>query len=93
MTRNEVEQVLQEFFPRFWRGDYISHQHANRFGTTLIETKEWHNRSVQYVYNKDGVITSCIVVNTATLGLNRTTCKEVKSIDELKVRLFKRYLT
>ena len=93
MNKVEVENVLQEFFPRFWKGDYISHRNTNKHGTTLIETKEWHNRVVQYDYNKDGSVNCCLVVITATLGLNRTTCKEVKNIDELKVRLFKRYLT
>lgn len=88
MKKVEVENVLQEFFPRFWKGDYISHRNTNKQGGTLIETKEWHNRIVQYSYNERGAILCCLVIITATLGLNRTSCKEVKSLDELKKRLF-----
>lgn len=85
MTRNEVEQVLKEYYPKFLK-THISHQHTNRLGVTLVETVMWHNRWVQYCYNADGTIrnNTILVMVQWTMGLNRINVKEVNDIQTLK---------
>jgi len=84
MKRNEVEQVLNEYYPKYLK-TYISHQHTNRYGVTLVETVMWHNHWVQYCYNADGTIRNNILVGVQwTIGLNRITIKEVNDIQTLK---------
>lgn len=87
MNKTDIENQLKAYFPKFM-GNYVSRHSTNKYGTILIETREWHNRAVQYVYNEKGVVLSCVVIITATIGLNRTYCKMVKSLDELKNALF-----
>lgn len=87
MTRTEVENVINVYYPKYWRSRFVDHERTNRFGDTIVETSMYKNRWVQYVYDKDDNVKSLIVMVQWTYGLNRINEKEAKTIDEFKKAL------